>query len=50
LEKFGVLLLCSFSVITPIGLVALLEFESEGFEHLFCVLAISLVHRFDFFA
>ena len=36
------LLFCSSSLIPPIALVVLLEFESEGFEHLCGVLAIAL--------
>jgi hypothetical protein len=40
-EKFGVPLLCSSSLIPPIALVALLEFESEGLDHLCGVLAIA---------
>ena len=41
-EKFGVpLLFCSSSLIPPIALVALLEFEGEGLEHLCGVLAIA---------
>ena len=34
-------LLCSSSLIPPISFVALLEFESDGFEHLSGVLAIA---------
>ena len=33
--------LCSSSLIPPIAFVALVEFESEGFEHLSGVLAIA---------
>ena len=41
-KKFGVPLpICSSSLIPPIALVALLEFESEGFGHLCGVLAIA---------